>query len=343
MTIALDAMGGDFPVAAPVKAAAEAVVKYGLDIVLLGDEPSIRQELQRHDIHLDKIRIHHCTQTVEMDEAPAHALRQKKDSSIRVALNLLKENQVQAVVSAGNTGAVMAMSKFVLNSIPGIDRPAIIAIMPSVKGQFVILDVGANVDCKPQYLLQFAIMGSAYSRSIMGCNNPRVALLNNGEEEGKGNILLKEAYGLLKKSTLNFVGNTEGKTMFKSDVDVIVCDGFVGNITLKVAEGTFEYIQYFLKKEIKESFWAKLSFLGMKGAFKNLKKTADYTEIGGAPLLGVRGNVTICHGSSKPHTLVNALKQTHVCIKHNLYDRICTEIIQNQELLAEASKITLET
>ncbi len=338
MPIAVDAMGGDHAVAIPVEGAVQAIKEYGIDVVLVGDQAQIERELKKYRFDANKLQIRHSSQVVEMHESPALALRQKKDSSIRVALDLHKKNDVDAVVSAGNTGAAMATAKFVLKSIQQIDRPAIATIMPSTKNPFVILDVGANADCKPQYLLQFALMGDAYARCLLNIKNPRVSLLNNGEEEGKGNVLIKETYKLLKASTLNFVGNVEGKTMYYGDVDVVVCDGFVGNITLKVAEGTFDFIQNVLKEEISKSLMSKLGYLGMRSSFQALKRRGDYTQVGGAPLLGVRGIMIICHGSSKPYTICNAIKQAQECANLNLNDTISTEISENLKLLQEAEQ-----
>ncbi|MEC9219389.1 MAG: phosphate acyltransferase PlsX, partial [SAR324 cluster bacterium] len=232
MAIAVDTMGGDSPLSVQVEAAVGAVKDFGIDVVLVGAFEQIKETLKLHNYDSDKLRIVNSTETVEMNESPASALRQKKHSSIRVTVDLVKAGEAEAVVSAGNTGASMATAKFVLKSIEGIERPAIASIMPSVHRNhpFVLLDVGANTDCKPLYLFQFALMGDAYARTYLHLENPRVALLNNGEEEGKGYLELKETYDLLKQSTLNFVGNIEGKAMFRDKVNVVVCDGFVGNI-----------------------------------------------------------------------------------------------------------------
>jgi len=255
MAIAVDAMGGDSPLSVQVEAAVKAVNDFGIDVVLVGAFEQIEETLKLHNYDSDKLRIVNSTETVEMKESPASALRQKKHSSIRVAVDLVKAGEAEAVVSAGNTGASMATSKFVLKSIEGIERPAIASIMPSVHRNhpFVLLDAGANTDCKPLYLFQFALMGDAYARTYLHLENPRVALLNNGEEEGKGYLELKETYDLLKQSTLNFVGNIEGKAMFRDKVNVVVCDGFVGNIALKVAEGTLDFVRRNLQAEVNNS------------------------------------------------------------------------------------------
>ncbi len=341
MAIAVDAMGGDTPLTIPVEAAVRAVNDFGIEVVVVGDEASIRQELKRYQFDPAKLEVVPSTEIVEMHESPALALRQKKDSSIRVAIDRLKLGEVEAVVSAGNTGAAMATAKFVLKSIKGVERPAIATLMPSINRSqpFVILDIGANADCKPLYLLQFAMMGAAYAQAVLGVENARVGLLNNGEEEGKGNLMLKETYGLMKQSTLNFYGNIEGKAMFKNEVDVVVCDGFVGNIALKVAEGTFDLIGNVLKQEIQSSWLAKLAYLGMKKPFKALRDRADYTEVGGAPLLGVNGIVIICHGSSTPHTIRNAIRHAKNCADLKLNDLIGLRVSENLEVIQAAQQM----
>ena len=335
MPVAVDAMGGDSPLSIQLEGAVRAANELGIEVVLVGQETQIKDQLKNMPHSANKVRIVHCEEMVEMHESPSQALRQKKDSSIRVAMDLHKRGEVNAVVSAGNTGAAMATAKFVLKSIPKIDRPAIATLMPSKQRNrpFVILDIGANTDCKPEYLLQFALMGGAYAQTMLNIDNPRVALLNNGEEEGKGNQNLKETYPLLKKSTLNFYGNIEGKLMYQNEVDVVVCDGFVGNITLKVAEGTFDFVKQVLKEEIEKSWVAKLGYLLMKRPFKALKERGDYTEIGGAPLLGVQGTVVICHGSSKPYSIRNAIRHADNCASMKLNDKISSLVLENQNLL----------
>ncbi len=341
MAIAVDAMGGDTPLTIPVEAAVRAVNDFGIEVVLVGDEASVREELKRYQFDPAKLEVVPSTEIVEMHESPALALRQKKDSSIRVAIDRLKLGQVDAVVSAGNTGAAMATAKFVLKSIKGVERPAIATLMPSINRQqpFVILDIGANTDCKPLYLLQFAMMGAAYAQAVLGVDHARVGLLNNGEEEGKGSLMLKETYGLMKQSTLNFYGNIEGKAMFKNEVDVVVCDGLVGNIALKVAEGTFDLIGNVLKQEIQSSWLAKLAYLGMKKPFQALRDRADYTEVGGAPLLGVNGIVIICHGSSTPHTIRNAIRHAKNCADLKLNDLIGLRVSENLEVIQAAQQM----
>ena len=344
MAIAVDAMGGDSPLAVRIEAAVRAIRDFAIEVVLVGAEDQISKTLKQHSYDQHKLRIVNSTEIVEMNESPAQALRQKKNSSIRVAVDLVKAGEAEAIVSAGNTGASMAIAKFVFKSIEGIERPAIATLMPSVHRNhpFVLLDIGANTDCKPLYLLQFALMGDAYARTYLHLENPRVALLNNGEEEGKGYLELKETYDLLKQSTLNFAGNIEGKSMFRDRVDVVVCDGFVGNIALKVAEGTFDFVRSILREEVKSSLLSKLGYLAMKGPFRALGERADYSEVGGAPLLGVNGVVIICHGNSKVHTFRNAIKHAQECAEQKLNDIIAGEVLENLEVINQAKSLNEE-
>ena len=345
MAIAVDAMGGDRPLTVQVEAAVQAVKDFGFEVIIVGAEAQINEQLKQFSYDQQKVRVVNSTEIVEMNESPATALRQKKDSSIRVAVDLVKAGEADAIVSAGNTGASMATAKFVLKSVEGIERPAIASLMPSVHRNhpFVLLDVGANTDCKPLYLFQFALMGDAYARTYLHLDNPRVALLNVGEEDGKGYLDLKETFDLLKQSTLNFAGNIEGKAMFRDRVDVVVCDGFIGNIALKVAEGTFDFVRSILREEVQSSWLSKLGYLAMKGPFRQLSKRADYTEVGGAPLLGVNGVVIICHGSSKVHTLRNAIKHAQECAEQKLNDKIAVEVAENLEVIKQAKKMNGET
>ena len=344
MAIAVDAMGGDSPLAVQIEAAVRAIRDFAIEVVLVGAEDKISNTLKQHSYDQHKLRIVNSTEIVEMNESPAQALRQKKNSSIRVAVDLVKAGEAEAIVSAGNTGASMAIAKFVFKSIEGIERPAIATLMPSVHRNrpFVLLDIGANTDCKPLYLLQFALMGDAYARTYLHLENPRVALLNNGEEEGKGYLELKETYDLLKQSTLNFAGNIEGKSMFRDRVDVVVCDGFVGNIALKVAEGTIDFVRSVLREEVKSSLLSKLGYLAMKSPFRALGERADYSEVGGAPLLGVNGVVIICHGNSKVHTFRNAIKHAQECAEQKLNDIIAGEVLENLEVINQAKSLNEE-
>ena len=342
MAIAVDAMGGDSPLTVQIEAALQAISELGTDVVLVGAEDQIKEVLKQHSFDQNKLRIVNSTETVEMKDSPATALRQKKNSSIKVAVDLLATGEADAVVSAGNTGATMATAKFVLKSVEGIERPAIATLMPSIHRNhpFVLLDIGANTDCKPLYLFQFALMGDAYARTLLHLDNPRVALLNNGEEEGKGYLQLKETYDLLKQSTLNFTGNIEGKSMFKDIVDVVVCDGFIGNIALKVAEGTFDFVRSVLREEVDNTLLAKIGYQAMRGPFRALRQRADYSEVGGAPLLGVNGIVIICHGSSRVHTIRNAIKHAQECAEQKLNEKISLEVSENLDVINQAKSLS---
>ena len=342
MAIAVDAMGGDSPLTVQIEAALQAISELGTDVVLVGAEDQIKEVLKQHSFDQNKLRIVNSTETVEMNDSPATALRQKKNSSIKVAVDLLAKGEADAVVSAGNTGAAMATAKFVLKSVEGIERPAIATLMPSIHRNhpFVLLDIGANTDCKPLYLFQFALMGDAYARTLLHLDNPRVALLNNGEEEGKGYLQLKETYDLLKQSTLNFTGNIEGKSMFKDIVDVVVCDGFIGNIALKVAEGTFDFVRSVIREEVDNTLLAKIGYQAMREPFRALRKRADYSEVGGAPLLGVNGIVIICHGSSRVHTIRNAIKHAQECAEQKLNEKISLEVSENLDVINQAKSLS---
>ena len=341
MAIAVDAMGGDSALTVQIEAALQAISELSTEVVLVGAEDQIKEVLKQYSFDQKKLRIVNSTETVEMNDSPATALRQKKNSSIKVAVDLLATGEADAVVSAGNTGAAMATAKFVLKSVEGIERPAIATLMPSIHRNhpFVLLDIGANTDCKPLYLFQFALMGDSYARTLLHLDNPRVALLNNGEEEGKGYLQLKETYDLLKQSTLNFTGNIEGKSMFKDIVDVVVCDGFIGNIALKVAEGTFDFVRSVLREEVDNTLLAKIGYQAMRGPFRALRQRADYSEVGGAPLLGVNGIVIICHGSSRVHTIRNAIKHAQECAEQKLNEKISLEVSENLDVINQAKSL----
>ncbi|MBI4654108.1 MAG: phosphate acyltransferase PlsX [Nitrospirae bacterium] len=309
MRIALDAMGGDYAPAITVEGAIEAINEWDeLSIILVGNKEEIKAELNGRNYPPSLISVRHASEVVQMNEPPTVALRQKKDSSIRVALDLVKSGGADAMVSAGNSGAVMATALLVLGKIRGVDRPAIAAVMPTLKGLFVLIDAGANVDCKPLHLLQFAIMGEIYAKNIFNIDVPKIALLGIGKEDVKGNELTKEAFKLLKNSDINFIGNIEGKDIFTGNADVVVCDGFVGNITLKVSEGLAEAITKMLKREISNRTTGRFGYLLLKDAIKSFKKKTDYTEYGGAPLLGISKPCIISHGRSTTKAIKNAIK-----------------------------------
>jgi len=308
MKIAVDAMGGDHGPAVVVEGAVTAVREFGATVVLVGDKGVIEPELSRLRAEDLGIEIRHASQVVTMAETPSHALRRKRDSSLRVAAELVREGDAAAFISAGNTGAAMAISMFAIGVLPGVDRPAIAAVLPSLRGYTVLLDVGANVGPKPWHLLQFAIMGNAFSRDIIGVDTPRVGLLSIGEEEGKGNDLTREAYEQLKTSSLNFVGNVEGRDIYNGSCDVIVTDGFTGNVALKISESLAEMLGSMIKEELTRDVRSKLGAALAMPAFARFRKRVDYTEMGGAPLLGIDGGAIICHGSSPAKAIKNAVR-----------------------------------
>ena len=304
--IAIDAMGGDHAPLAVVRGA-EAAAAVGVgELVLVGDENAIGPLLQKRS----GIEIVHAPDVVEMKESPSTALRRKKDSSINKAFSLLKAGDVQAVVSAGNSGAFLAFAIFTLGRIPGVERPAIITIHPNVKGtKSILLDAGGSVDCRPSHLVQFAVMGNVFAKHALGVETPRVGVLSNGEEETKGNELTRETHALLSGSGLNYTGYLEGTDLYNGMADVVVTDGFVGNVVLKVSEGMAEAIIGILKEKISASMRAKLGYLLLSPVFKGLARMVDYSEYGGAPLVGVNGVCIICHGKSNERAIKNAIMQ----------------------------------
>ena len=312
VTISLDCMGGDFGVSIVVPAALDALSKYkNLSLILVGDEEAIKQELgDKAANYSSRIKIHHATQVVGSDEAPSLALRGKKDSSMRVAINLVKEGEAQASVSAGNTGALMATARFVLKTLPGIDRPAICSTLPNAAnptGFTHVLDLGANVDSSAASLLEFAFMGDALAEAVFDLDEPTIGLLNIGEEEIKGNEIVKEASRLLSDSNLNYVGYVEGDGIFLGTVDVVVCDGFIGNVMLKTAEGAAKMFTGFLKDEYKANIFSKLAALISLPALKRFKRRVDPREYNGASFLGLQGIVVKSHGGADAYSFCNAI------------------------------------
>jgi glycerol-3-phosphate acyltransferase PlsX len=310
LTVAVDAMGGDQAPRAEVEGAIRAARSLGVRVILVGREEVVCRELRNHAGHEDlAIEVVHAPDVVTMDDSAARAVRTKRDSSLRVASRLVKDGTAQGLVSAGNTGAVMATAKIVLGVVPGVDRPALTGILPTVEGSPVVfVDVGANVDCSPRMLVQFAVMGEIYSRIILRRPRPRVGILSIGEEEHKGNELTRAAWPLLKGLNLNFVGNVEGRDIYGGTVDVIVCDGFVGNVALKVSEGLVEMVKHLLRDSLESTLAGKIGFAISKRAFADFKKRVDYSEYGGAALLGVRGVCIICHGRSNANAIKNAIR-----------------------------------
>jgi glycerol-3-phosphate acyltransferase PlsX len=313
--IALDAMGGDFAPAELVKGAVLAVAEQPeLEIILVGDPEKINAELKKQH-QVNRLSIVPASEVIGMDDHPAQAVKQKKDASINVAVNLVKEGKADAVVSAGNTGAIMAAALFKLGRIPGIERPAIATEFPLPSGKVLLLDMGANVDCKPKHLQQFALMGSLYAKLTMHINNPRVGLLNIGEEKEKGNELTREAWPLLKELPINFIGNVESKEILNGKADVIVCDGFVGNLILKFGESLGNAIFQMLKSEVSKGILSKIGLVFLIPALLRLRKKITYDEYGGAPMLGIAGTVFKAHGRAKSAAIKNALRESVEAIR----------------------------
>jgi phosphate acyltransferase len=306
--IAVDAMGSDNSPQSEVEGAVQAARAWAVSIVLVGKEPVLTPLLKQNGGDGLAIEVHHASQVVLMDEPPAVALWKKRYSSVRVAAELVRAGKASGLVSAGNTGAVMAISKTVMGVLQGVDRPALAAVVPTLTGHAVLLDVGANVACKPHHLVQFAIMGHLFSKKIVGIASPRVGLMSVGEEESKGNELTKEVHKYLKKISLNFIGNVEGRDLYNGRADVIVCDGFTGNVALKTSEGLIEAVLKLLGDELSSNLQAKVGAFLTQQSFKRLKKRLDYSEYGGAPLIGLQGVTIICHGRSSSNAIKNAIR-----------------------------------
>ncbi len=307
--IAVDAMGTDTAPLPEVEGAILAAREGHARVLLVGPQDILKRELARRGADGLAIEVIHASEAVTMEDAAAKAFRRKRDSSIRVAARLVREGQADGLISAGNTGAVMTTVKIVLGTLAGVDRPALAAVFPTSQGKAaVLLDVGANVDCRPANLEQFAVMGEIYYRVIFGVTRPRVGLLSIGEEEHKGNDLTREAFGLLKQLPLNFVGNVEGRDLYNGRVEVIVCDGFIGNVALKISEGLIEAVSALLKESLSSTLSSKMGYMLSRKAFKHFKTRVDYSEYGGAPLLGVKGVSIICHGGSNANAIKNAVR-----------------------------------
>ncbi len=327
ITIALDAMGGDHAPRAEVEGAILAARELGVRVLLVGVEATVRQELQPPPAAGPSLEILNADEVITMTDSPSHAFRRKKGSSLHVAAHLVRDGKADALVTAGNTGAAMTVARFVIGTLASVDRPALAAAFPNMKEKVsIVLDVGANVDSKPEQLEQFAVMGEIYYRAIWGTKRPRVALLSIGEEETKGNELTREAANRLKQTALNFVGNVEGRDVFRGNVDVIVCDGFIGNIALKLSEGVVEQIGSMLKKAIKSSLRSQLGYALSKRAFDSLRKSTDYSEYGGAPLLGVRGITIIGHGRSNANAIKNAIRVAAELCRAGVNEKIEQEL-----------------
>jgi|SRR5690349_2168159 len=330
LTIAVDAMGGDDAPKPEVDGAIRAAKSLGAKVILVGREDMIRRELAGHEDHASlPIAIHHASEQITMQDSAARAVRTKRDSSLRVASRLVRDGCAQGFVSAGNTGAVMATAKMVQGVVPGVDRPALSGVFPTASGAPVVMvDVGANVDCSPRMLAQFAVMGEIYSRVILHRDNPRVGLLSIGEEEHKGNEMTRAATPLLKSLPINFIGNVEGRDIYSGKADVVVCDGFIGNVALKVSEGLVEMIKNMLQESLEATIARKIGYVLSKAAFTDFKRRVDYSEYGGAPLLGVKGVCIICHGRSNANAIKNAIRVAAEFSSGKINDRIESEFRQ---------------
>ena len=333
MRIAVDAMGGDFAPNAIIHGGVEAArAAHGeFEVVFVGKEDKIKAILKRHfRTHELNISVVHASEQIDMHDAPAQALRKKRDSSISVATRLHKEGLVDAVVSAGNTGAVMASSLFTLGRIPGISRPGIGTFLPNLEGASLLIDSGANVDCKADHLVNFGVMGSIFVEKLLGIENPRVGLLNIGEESSKGNEASVEAYHRLEKSNINFIGNIEGRDILHGKTDVIVCDGFVGNVVLKLSESFNKVFSVSIKRNIGKKLLAKLGAYLLIPTFRQIKQMYDWEEYGGVPLLGVNGVSIICHGKSSAKAIKNAITEAAKVVRENVNEQIQTKIEKMQ-------------
>jgi glycerol-3-phosphate acyltransferase PlsX len=326
-------MGGELGPEEMVAGAIQAVEESSLEVILIGDETTLYSVLRKRSYTTSsRLHIIHASQTVLMDESPFEAIRRKKDSSIVKAFEHVRNGGADGAVSAGNSGATMASAIKFLGRLEKISRPGIASIFPTLKKPLVMMDVGANVDCRPQHLFQFGLMASAFSNNLFGIEKPSIGLLSIGEEGGKGNILVKSAHELFRRSSLNFIGNVEGRDIFQGDVDVIVCDGFVGNVCLKVSEGLAEAIISMLRTEMSKSSMAKIGYLLAKQAFGNFGKRVDYAEYGGAPLLGVNGTGIVCHGRSNAKAIKNAIKVAAEMVRGKVNEHI-------MQLLSEAEPV----
>jgi len=338
--IAVDAMGGDHAPKSEVEGAIRAAKTLGVEVLLVGPEDLLSRELAAQDgARSLPIRVVHASERVTMQDSVARAVRSKRDSSIRVASRLVRDGMAQGLVSAGNTGAVMATAKMVQGVVRGVDRPALASAFPTLTGTpAVMIDVGANVDCNPRMLAQFALMGDIYSRVVFHIERPRVGLLSIGEEEHKGNELTRNAAPLLRSLPLNFIGNVEGRDLYTGAADVVVCDGFIGNVALKVSEGMADVIMHLLEASLKATLKRKVGYVLSRNAYKDFRKRVDYAEYGGAPLLGVRGVVIICHGRSNAHAIYNAIRVAAELAQAGIDQRLENELRAMPNMLSPVGK-----
>lgn len=328
MKLVIDAFGGDNAPQAVIEGVAQALNNWDdFSVILTGDEARINSELASRGLTgSSRIEIVHAPQVITCDEQPTAAVKRKKDSSLVAAMNIMANKEADCLISAGSTGAVLTGATLIVRRIPGVKRPALAPVMPTAGRPYLLLDCGANSDCKPEYLQQFAVMGTAYMQGVMNVSSPAVGLVNNGEEEAKGSELTKAAYALLKQTDINFAGNCEGREIFSGKYDVIVTDGFTGNIILKEAEGLADTLFKMIKKEIYSSFRTKIGAALAKPAFKAVKKTMDYTEYGGAPLLGINGGIIKAHGSSDAKAFVSAIRQARLYVSGRVTEKIAEGI-----------------
>lgn len=338
MRIVLDAMGGDAAPEVPIAGALAALEELeDVEIILTGDEPQLAASLRHRTYPRDRLTLEHAPERVEMEDAPAAVLRKKPGSSISVGLRLLKEGRAQAFFSAGNTGAVMAQSLLTLGRIPGVSRPAIATIFPTQRELCILMDVGANVDCKPAHLVQFAVMGSVYARDMFKVESPRVGLLNIGEESSKGNEQARETFVALSATSLNFIGNVEGRDILNGSADVIVTDGFIGNILLKFSESVLQFINFGMKRELARSPLARAGALLLRPALHRMRRRLDYAEYGGAPLLGVNGTSVIGHGRSSAKAVKNAIRAAKTSVDRDVNGHIRLEFEKLEQPRREAT------
>ena len=333
MRIVIDAMGSDNYPAPDVAGAVLAAREWPDDIIVVGREEAIRQEMAHHDTAGLKLEVVHAPDVIEMDDEPAWAAREKKNSSMHVGMTLVREGKADAYVTAGNTGGVLAVATLhTLRRIRGVKRPALAAILPMPAGHFVTLDIGANADCRPEYLVQFALMGHTYARAVLGCSEPRVALLSNGEEPGKGNTLVKDTYKLMSSSDLNFnfIGNFEPKEALTCEADVVVADGFTGNVFIKTLEATAKMLTNLIRDEIKASPVTAVGGLLAKPAFGRVARRVDPFEVGGGPLLGVNGVVIVGHGRSNARAIKNAIGQARKAVQGGVVEAIRAGLTEEQ-------------
>jgi phosphate acyltransferase len=341
MRIVVDVMGGDHGSGVVIDGVMAALRAPGNDrirkLFLVGHEGEIRPALARHKVFDERLEVVHASEVLTMEEKPVEGLRRKKDCSILRAVDLVKEGKADAVISPGNTGGMVAAATLKLRPLPGVDRPGIAAVIPAPDNDFVLLDAGANIDCRPRHLLHYAIMGSLYSKHILGYKNPRVGLLSVGTEDVKGNDLTLEAFKLCKQVNINFIGNVEGHDLFADGVDVVVCDGFVGNIVLKTCEGLAKGFFSWLKRELRKAPHRAIGAFLAQAAFRTIKRRVDPNNIGGAPLLGLNGTVMISHGSCSDRAITNVIRLTSEAISHHLVEHIQQDIAEANQKLEAAS------